>query len=169
MIKLLLMLFVSVLLVLSGCSDTDEVSSRPKPKAKSSQKQKAASKPAEKIASDEQPRYVYYSEGKRDPFESPLVKELNGDTPLTPLQQFDISQLMLTGVVLGLDSPRAMVKAPDKKSYILSIGTLVGKNGGKVIQINNDGVSVEEILKDFTGETRINTVLISLPKRKGVN
>jgi len=174
MIKRLLAI-LAVTFFLWSCAGEDGGSAakggaQPKP----AKTQKAAGKDAEVKSAEVEPveKYAYAPSGKRDPFESPLRKgqyDLGEiDVPLTPLQQYEISQLRLTGVVVGFQNPKAMVKAPDGKAYILNIGTLVGKNGGKVVKINNEGVLVEEILRDFSGETRVNSVLIALPKRKGV-
>ena len=171
MINHLIILVISMTLVLSACGSEEGQKTTKKQTPRPAKTQKAANKPGSEEVKQEEKVYAYYPEGKRDPFESPLLKELleNVDgAQLTPLQQFDISQLVLTGVIVGLEAPKAMVKAPDGKSYILSVGTSVGKNGGKVVRISNEGVAVEEVLKDFSGDVRVNEVLIALPKRKGV-
>jgi len=172
--KFILIAILSILsLVISSCASEEETSG-PLPKAspKPAKTQKAAEKVQKDIDQEPEQEYVYIVAGKRDPFESPLRQggfaSEEVDVPLTPLQKYETVQLKLTGVVIGMGAPKAMVKAPDGKAYILNIGTLVGKNGGKVVGINNEGVLVEEVLRDFSGETRVNSVLIALPKRKGV-
>ncbi len=128
----------------------------------------AAETAGEKSASE---KYVYDPVGKRDPFQSlmeirkPVAK---ANEPQTPLQKFDLSQLRMVGAIVGMSSPRAMVVAPDGKSYILKIGTKVGKNNGVVVKIMKDKVDVKESFYDFTGEVRTSTQTIELPKREGV-
>ncbi len=126
---------------------------------------------AQDVAQPQEPPYVYDPAGRRDPF-TPLVlvrrPVVQSDAPLTPLQTFEIGQLRLTGVIIGKGTPRAMVVAPDGKSYILQQGVLVGKNNGVVREIRRDGVFVEERYYDFSGEVRTNVLEISLPKREGV-
>lgn len=170
MINKLLVFMIMVTFVLSACGESDNVKTTTTKKTKSSKRQKSTGKKVEGKLEEVAPVYEYYPEGKRDPFESPLLKfKLDMESAqLTPLQRFDVNQLALTGIIVGLNKPKAMVRAPDGKNYILSVGTFVGKNGGKVVRINNEGVSVEEVLTDFSGETRVNSILIALPKRKGV-
>ena len=117
------------------------------------------------------PRYVYDPSGRRDPFEplttvkKPIAQQ---DAPLTPLEKFDLGQLRLIGVIIGMGEPRAMVIAPDGKSYILKKGIKVGKNNGRVVGIKADAVLVEERYYDFSGEIRKSVESIQLPKREGV-
>jgi len=160
-------------LLLAGCGDETSTSSvATNQSSKSTAKKSATEKPVVEESDEEiVAEYRYDPTAKRDPFMSPLaiLGSLEGDdVPITPLQRFDVNQFRLNGVILGLKAPSAMVNSPDGKSYILKVGTKIGKNGGKVVKITNEGVSVEEILTDFSGETRVNMVLIALPKRKGV-
>ncbi|NIR47969.1 pilus assembly protein PilP, partial [candidate division KSB1 bacterium] len=74
--------------------------------------------------------------------------------PLTPLQKFDLEQLRLIGVIVGRGEPRAMVIAPDGKSFILKKGTKIGKNNGSIVEISTESVLVNEKYFDFTGEVK---------------
>lgn len=118
------------------------------------------------------PAFVYDPAGRRDPFESLVaLKKQTGpslDVPKTPLQSYELGQLRLIGVIVGKGQPRAMVVAPDGKSYILTKGIKVGKNDGVVKDISSDAVKVEEQFFEFTGEVRKSIQLIQLPKREGV-
>jgi type IV pilus assembly protein PilP len=127
---------------------------------------------AEPVQEPDPPRFVYTPGTRRDPFvpllalRGPVPQE--PDTPLTPLQNFDLSQLRLIGIITGKGEPRAMVIAPDGKSYILRKGVKIGKNYGVVIEVQREQVLVEEKFYDFTGEVRKNIQEIQLPKREGV-
>jgi len=175
MYKVVILVVSFALLILAGCADEVQT---PQPAASTTKSSVAAKKSAAEKQPEEMPDenqeqvYSYNPIGKRDPFTSPMASfvDVEGleEEPLTPLQRYDIEQYRLSGVVLGLGAPKAMVASPDGKSYILQLGTKIGKNGGKVVKINNEGVLVEEVLRDFSGETRVNSVLIALPKRKGV-
>jgi type IV pilus assembly protein PilP len=116
------------------------------------------------------PEYVYDPAGKRDPFQSLLEirKPVVPDEPQTPLQTFDLDQLKLVGSIIGMKEPRAMVTAPDGKSYIVKIGTKMGKNNGVVVKILNDRIEIKESFYDFTGEVRTGIQTIQLPEREGV-
>jgi type IV pilus assembly protein PilP len=161
------------LMVLTGCGEkTPEPGPAPTPK-------KVATPPSEKgkpvpspedISELSPPPYRYDPTGRRDPFESLLdvKKPVSTEVPLTPLQKFGIGQLRLIGVIVGKGEPRAMVVAPDGKSYILKKGIKVGKNDGKVVDINQDAVVVEESYADFSGEVRTGIREITLPRKEGV-
>jgi type IV pilus assembly protein PilP len=123
-------------------------------------------------ASQSAPAFVYDPAGRRDPFESLVaLKKPTGpalDAPKTPLQGYELGQLRLIGVIIGKGQPRAMVVAPDGKSYILTKGVRVGKNEGIVKNITSEAVTIEEQYVEFTGEVRKAIQLIQLPKREGV-
>jgi len=74
----------------------------------------------------------------------------------------------LAGVIVGKGASKAMVIAPDGKSYILSKGVKIGKNSGVVITISSESVLVEEKYFDFSGNVIENILEISVPKREGV-
>jgi type IV pilus assembly protein PilP len=167
------MLVASVaLFLLSGCS---EEAPAPSPAAPQKVAAPAPSSvdlpPAPEVMAPPPPKYVYDPTGRRDPFEPlTMVKKpiLQQNAPLTPLQKYDLGQLRLIGVIIGKGEPRAMVIAPDGKSYILKKGTMVGKNDGVVVRIKSDTVLVEERYYDFSGVIRKNIESIQLPKREGV-
>ena len=169
--------FIAVLLpaclaLLAGCSGEQSappVSHHPSPKKVmvAPAPKPAAEAKAPKVAAP--PAYVYNPAGKRDPFEAlALVKRAIPQTgELTPLQKYDLKQFKLIGVIIGKGSPRAMVVAPDGKSFILKPGTKIGRNDGTVVGINKDGVQVREHFYDFSGVVRTNMASIQLPKKEG--
>lgn len=172
---LYLALMVSVTLTpLAGCGEKEtesEFAPSPRKAAPPPVKQGASVPPPESAPELIPPKYVYEPSGRRDPFETLLnIKRpvLSVDVQMTPLQKIDVGQLRLIGVILGKGEPRAMVIAPDGKSYILKNGVKVGKNDGTVVDVTQDAVLVEERYVDFSGEVRTATQYISLPKREGV-
>ncbi len=159
---------------LYGCSDepaSKSASAKPRAVAKAPVKKAPAAVAKEEKAEKEQ-KFAYQSEGRRDPF-LPLtsIRKPIGpvsEEPLTPLQQYELQQYRLIGVIVGLDVPRAMVVAPDGKSYILKKGVKIGKNNGVVVDISNEVIQVEEKYYDFSGNVRTNLQDIVVPKREGV-
>jgi type IV pilus assembly protein PilP len=114
--------------------------------------------------------YRYIIDGRRDPFASLLkIREpLNDDAePETPLQRYGLKELKLIATVLGQQEPRAMIVAPDKKAYTLTVGVKVGRNRGKVVEITVDKVVVEERFVDFSGALRTELKEIALPQGEG--
>jgi len=105
---------------------------------------------------------LYNPKGRRDPFKSPLIiLKKDKKTPLTPLQRYDISELKLTGIVWGGGvGYRAMILAPDGKGYSVGINSLMGKNGGRVINIEKDKIVIQEKDIDLFGKVKkINIVM----------
>ncbi len=159
--------------LLVGCGEEPQTQPQPEAKKVVAPPPKAAV-PQQTVAPSEPvlPRYVYEPAGRRDPFE-PLVSAKKAtavveEVTLTPLQKYNLEQLRLIGVIIGKGEPRAMVVAPDGKSYVLKKGVKVGGNEGVVIDITPEAVHVEERYFDFSGEIRKSVQLIQLPKREGV-
>ena len=158
-----------LLTFLAGCSEEPVPQPAAKPKAAAKVAAKAAPAPAkseEKVEKEE--KFVYRSVGRRDPF-VPLTllrKPFDGeDEPLTPLQRYELNQYRLLGVIIGKGEPRAMVQDPEGKTYILTNGTKVGKNGGVVKDITSDVILVEEKYYDFSGIVRTSVQEVAVPRR----
>ena len=97
---------------------------------------------------------VYSSEGKRDPFRSFVLdrlKELAGHTK-GPLEQFDVGQLTLHGVVWNALRPRALVADPSGQVYVVREGDAIGTNEGSVVRIDDNLMLVRETYVDAMGE-----------------
>jgi type IV pilus assembly protein PilP len=169
-----LLLICGVLLFsgLPGCSE-EQPSTPPV-----QQVTKVATPPAEPAAAPEaaqevpkKEEFVYVTKGRRDPF-VPLTRirrpVVEAAEPETPLQSFDLNQFKLIGVIVGMGASKAMVVAPDGKSYVLAKGVKIGKNNGVVIEINSDAVRVEEKYYDFSGNVIENIQEIAVPRREGV-
>jgi len=110
--------------------------------------------------------YFYDPAGKTDPFRpifaietEPLPSgppEPKPSVPLTLLQRIGLSQLKLKGIICSPAGNKALVRDPSGKGYIVTNGTYVGKNLGRVKRILKDKVIVEEQVKDFlTGGTKL--------------
>lgn len=100
--------------------------------------------------------YVYEPAGKKDPFFPILVDEkdvpvsaievagTDSGVPLTPLEMYELSQLKLVAIMKFGDRDLAMVEDPEGKGHTLYIGTLIGKNKGKVLRMEEGRVLIEE-------------------------
>ena len=117
--------------------------------------------------------YHYDMQGQRDPLE-PLVKEVLPETlrpklpgperPLGPLERFDISALKLVGIVWGELGRKALIKAPDGKSYFATLDTYMGKYSGKVIAIENDRLVIEE--EYLNAQDKVVPKTLTIPLRR---
>jgi len=89
---------------------------------------------------------------------------------LGPLQKIDPTQLKLIGIVYSKNKkipPMALVELPNKKGYILKIGTYVGQNGGYVKNISKDKVSIVEPTFNIFGEKTYKKIILKLHKKEG--
>ncbi|MRR34726.1 hypothetical protein EG829_08515 [bacterium] len=126
----------------------------------------------------EMPDYRYDPKGKVDPFKpfvrlelptpskkGPEKKKLTGH--LTPLQRVALDKVRVTGIAGSSVKRVAMVEDGGGKGYIVYVGTLVGENGGRVIQILPDRVIVEEKLGESKGKEKSHRVALKLHKEEG--
>jgi Tfp pilus assembly protein PilP len=108
-------------------------------------------------------RPLYEPAGKVDPFE-PLIRETpkkNSDSATYadtspkgnhPLENIDLSQLKLTGIILATSGNRALVRESSGRGYVISEGTPIGTHRGRVAGVLKDKVIVKEKMKDLRGK-----------------
>jgi Tfp pilus assembly protein PilP len=99
--------------------------------------------------------FVYDPTGRRDPFRSfeweHLKREFADSATSGPLEQYDLAQLALVGVVWDVGRARALVRDPSGMSYVVATGARMGKNEGLVTQIQDNLVVVRERYVDLYG------------------
>jgi Tfp pilus assembly protein PilP len=168
-----MLLVAGSLLLVPGCmffggdGDTEaeqEAGSSRKAKNKAASKAKSeAGRPS--IDFDPEASMWHYNPiGKRDPFRSFVRGRLDEEirSP-TPLQRFDIDELDLSGIVWGVNAPRALVSDPDKKNHVVELGTYIGKNWGKVTEITSRSIVITEEYQTVEGSLMIESKIMSLP------
>jgi len=135
---------------MGGCES--EVPSRPIEKSQVMEAEPEVIKPVQ--------TYSYTPIGKRDPFRPFFLdaQRIKTSENPSPLEQFEIEQLKLVGLITGLDKPVALVEDPSGKGYIIEIGTAIGRNGGKVSSITKDEVMIEEEYFSSEGKRIINKI-----------
>jgi type IV pilus assembly protein PilP len=120
---------------------------------------------------------LYNPEGKLDPFE-PLFKKENASLnvskrkiklrkPLTPLEKLNLSQLRLVGIIRAPSGNRALVQDASGKGYIVKKGTYIGTQSGKVDQILEDRIIVDEESEDIYGKVSMIKKTLKLQKPPG--
>ena len=98
--------------------------------------------------------YRYDPYGKVDPFE-PFIffgGEGRGKLEEHPLEQSDINDFKLLGLIWGIRDARAIVVDPSGKSYVVGKGTRIGRNEGELIGIYKDRIVVLEKIRDLEGK-----------------
>ena len=175
-------------LVLAGCDDapmgpTTEDFGRErselmaKVKAKKMSKAKAAVRPVAPVApvgpvfGAVGTGFTYDRSGMRDPFRSFEWEERSrlalDISERGPLEQYDVNQLSLLAVVWNTGSARALVQDPAGNSYIVGEGTRIGKNEGRVINIDDNLIIVKETYVDFLGQETTKDIEMRIRRSEG--
>ena len=104
-------------------------------------------------------KFTYSPMGRRDPFKpliekkEKIVEKINArpEKLKGPLEKFELGQFRLMAIMIVKGSPRAMVKAPDGKSYTVKINDYIGMNDGivkkietKVVEVDKNGMRIEK-------------------------
>ena len=108
--------------------------------------------------------YRYSAVGKKDPFRNYFgdMASLNKEKKIvSELQNFDVTDLRLSAIIYGITDPKAVVIAPDGKSYIVKNGSFIGKNWGKISRILPDKLEIVETYKDPLGRKIINKLYLA--------
>ena len=142
---------------LAACSGKDKVDPNA---AKAASPKIAKAEPAAAAAV----AYHYDPTDKTDPFKSYVRREvtLQNDETSSPLERFDLSQLTVMGIIWGVDEPRALVKDPTGKGYIVKAGTPIGKNKGRILRIEDNKVVVKETYLDHLDRATTKEVELEL-------
>jgi len=115
------------------------------------------------FASDDQ--YTYDPTGRRDPFKpyrnyrppppsGPLILADDSD----PLQRWDLDRFNVVAIMWEVRHPKAMVKDPDGRMYMIGKSTKIGRNAGFVATIREGEVVVVESIENegvLTKEVKI--------------
>jgi Tfp pilus assembly protein PilP len=115
--------------------------------------------------------FHYDAANLRDPFRSfeweQLALELSDALTEGPLEKFDVGQLSLVGVVWNATKARALIQDPSGMSYIVAEGTKIGKSNGRVTQIDDNLVVVQETYVDSSGETTTKDIEMRIRATEG--
>jgi type IV pilus assembly protein PilP len=118
--------------------------------------------------------YKYNPIGKPDPFKpfidqelSPKKKTESKTLPISPLQREGIINFRLVGVS-GDDHHRiAIVQDVKGKAYPIFLGTYIGQNGGRVVEILPDRIIIEEKIKVEGKQAKTKRLTVKLRKDEG--
>jgi Tfp pilus assembly protein PilP len=183
---------VIVLLALTGCKDEAKIEASKaefdkerselmaRLKRKKSEAVAQAPRPAAAAAAPgtpDQPNFapvaeagfVYDPTNLRDPFrsyewdrDSLAEAEVRG-----PLEQFDVNQLSVVGVVWNVGNARALIQDPSGQGFIVGEGARVGKNAGRIIKIDDSVVVVKETYVDLMGQETTKDIELRIRRSEG--
>jgi len=117
------------------------------------------STPAEKSLLEEKHPPLYSSQGRIDPFvplikdQASMKKKIKKRIPRTPLERMALSQMKLVAIIRGQGrTTKALVEEATGKGYIVSSGTYIGLNGGRITTILKDRLLIEEEVENVLGK-----------------
>ena len=101
----------------------------------------------------------------RDPFRKPEFQSSERESQ-TDLEKYSVGDLKLVGVLTGPLRVRAMVVAPDGKTYYVAEKMKVGLRNGIVTRITTRSIQIQEKIVNALGETESVDSEILLPTGK---
>jgi type IV pilus assembly protein PilP len=113
--------------------------------------------------------FTYDPTGLRDPFRSfEWERDKLAETEVRgPLEEFDVSQLSVVGVVWNVGNARALIQDPSGQGFIVSEGARVGKNEGRIIKIDDSVVIVKETYVDLMGQESTKDIELRIRRSEG--
>ena len=87
----------------------------------------------------------------RDPFKK-LVNVKLSSGPISGLESFAVDEFKLLGVLSGMSRTKALVLAPDGKTYFVSQNMRIGLRKGVIRKITPESISVKEKIINLLGE-----------------
>jgi len=100
--------------------------------------------------------FAYVAGDRREPFTPSVPKNNGGLHPdmnrnREPLEEFPLDALKLVGTINFNKVYYAMIKAPDGVIHRVTVGNYMGQNFGKITQISESEVALDEIVPDGFG------------------
>ena len=113
--------------------------------------------------------FAYDAAGRRDPFRSFILDRLHEDESEVkgPLEEYDLVQLEVAGLVWKADKRRALVIDPSGQGYVVEEGDKIGKNNGRVMAIGDSSLRVREEYVDFHGEATTKEIDMRIRQGQG--
>ena len=104
----------------------------------------------------------------RNPFFSYLAIEAKkGERIKTPLECCELSVFKVVAILSGTKESRALIAAPDGKTYSTKNGDRIGLRNGRVVEVGKRSVIVEEMELDDNGEVVYREKIeLSLPEEE---
>jgi type IV pilus assembly protein PilP len=107
--------------------------------------------------------YTYNPFGKRDPFRSFMMdRSEKQDQSEDPLLNYDLAKFSLTGIIWGVANPKAIVRDGGGRGHIISRGTRIGRNRGRVTRILKSEVVIAEEFRDPLGKLLVSEYRMKL-------
>lgn len=98
---------------------------------------------------------------QRDPFKMPQVAKSEG--PRSELEKYPAREFKLVGVLTGGLQLRAMISAPNGRTYFVKKGMVVGTHKGLISKITDTALVVREKITNVLGDEEAQDTVLKLP------
>ncbi len=108
--------------------------------------------------------YPYFL--KRNPFQTflytkkPSVSFKVGEIPLL---QYSLSSLKIVGIMERRGKYFAMIQTPGNRSYIVTVGSIIGVGRARITSINDNTINLVENTYNALGQMRAVNVVMKVP------
>lgn len=106
-------------------------------------------------------------EGRRNPFRPFVIRGEDGTSmtigPATPLERYEVDELVLLAVMWDVKTPKAMIMDPQKNIHTIVKDDRIGRRKGYVATIREGEVVIVET-SEFNGEPVFSTRVLELKK-----
>ncbi len=173
--KNVLVLLVFLILALGGCGEkpqkplsTKKLPPLPQPAKVQPRGGPSLSSKAVPMEKQEQTLQPYNPEGKPDPFQpaKATLEAKMGKDKFLPLEQFEVSDFALIGIISGPGAKKAMVQDATGKGFLVQVGTRIGKKGGTVSRIAEKEIIIVEPYRDYRGRKIFREIALKIPQPK---
>ena len=167
--KKIIYLFLIIFLILpfAGCKKEQANVIKPMAEKVKTEEVKKDTKESEEAKKVEKEEYLYDSKGRRDPFLSlvTIVKQKPAKKKgATPIESFDLEEIKLLAIARDKNKYYALIMLPDRKTFTITEGMILGLQGGKVEKITENVVTITEYVKDYRGNIKPKDTVLKLHK-----
>jgi type IV pilus assembly protein PilP len=163
--KIALISILCLLLPLGAC--TSEPVSVKKPREKRAKTVEVKEKQPQDVDVIQDKFYAYDPQERRDPFLSLVKKEKKRPKKTkgaSPLESFSVEEIKLLAIASDKDESYAMILLPNRKTFTIKKGMVLGLEGGKVEEISAERVVIREYVKDYKGNLKPKDTVLKLHK-----
>ena len=108
---------------------------------------------------------IFLSKSKKKEDDAAPTHVIDDSRDKGPLENFELSQLKLTGIICASDRNIALVQEASGRGYVINEGTRIRTKGGKVAAVLKDKVIVGEKMRDIKGNIFIRKTELKLKKK----
>jgi type IV pilus assembly protein PilP len=116
--------------------------------------------------------FLYNDQGLRDPFSAPIDTASKGNgprpdpnRPKQPLEAYPLDGLVMNGTLGSGSGLVGLVMSPDKVTHRVTLGSYLGQNDGKVIEVTPTKINITELVPDGAGGWIERPASIALPNQ----